>query len=474
MCGIAGFTRLKPSQARHRMTKIMEDLGHRGPDGTGLYESAHASLGAVRLSIIDLPGGAQPVVFNDPKTVVAFNGEIYNHIALRSQLEGLGHRFSSGCDTETVLHAFLEWKTGAFQRFNGMFAIAIWVEEERSLYLARDRMGIKPLYFSQVSSELYFGSELKALFGHEVIIRRINLPALQHYLSVNYVPGPETLIEGIEKLAPGSWLEWKNGVIRREQYWELKSATRPHRNLNSAADELDDLLRRSVREHLMSDVPVGVWVSGGLDSSAVLHYLSECVSGRPRTFSVTFAGRSFNEAGDARVLSRHYGTDHQEVDINPTLDLASAIEKLVYYSDEPNADAGAVPLWFLSQVTARNVKVALSGDGGDELFAGYQSYAADALKQRFHKVPDSVLSLGRKLVSLLPVSNEKIGFDYKATRFLMVVRCPRCTHTSPGMAPSRNRKKRVSFCTTSPRSHTRSSNRFRGAGQHRIGYSRCS
>jgi len=198
----------------------MEDLGHRGPDGMGLYQSAHATLGTVRLSIVDFARGAQPIVFDRPKTVVALNGEIYNHAALRAKLEQMGHRFSSDCDTETVLHAFLEWKTGAFHRLNGMFAIAIWMEEERRLFLVRDRMGIKPLYFSQMCSDLYFGSELKALFGHEVIGRRINLRALQHYLSLNYVPGPETLIEGIEKLAPGRWLEWRNGVIRHEHYWQ--------------------------------------------------------------------------------------------------------------------------------------------------------------------------------------------------------------------------------------------------------------
>jgi len=418
MCGIAGFAQLKPNLTKSRMGRIMGDLGHRGPDGIGLYESAHVALGAVRLSIVDLACGAQPVVFDQPKTVVALNGEVYNHVALRSELERLGHRFLSNCDTETVLHAFLEWKTGAFHRLNGMFAIAIWVEEERSLFLVRDRMGIKPLYFSQFCSDLYFGSELKALFGHEVIERRINLRALQHYLSLNYVPGPETLIEGIEKLAPGSWLEWRNGVIRRERYWQLSSVAQPNCSLHSAAEQLDGLLQQSVREHMMGDVPLGVWTSGGLDSSAILHYLSGCSSGCTRTYSVTFAGRSFDEAGDSRLLSRLYGTDHQEIDVNPTLDLANVIEKLVYYSDEPNADAGAVPLWFLSQLTARNVKVVLSGDGGDELFAGYETYAADALKKRFCILPTPLLSLGCKLASLLPVSNEKIGFEYKARRFL--------------------------------------------------------
>lgn len=395
----------------------MEDLGHRGPDGSGLYESPHATLGAVRLSIVDLARGAQPIVFEHPKTVVALNGEIYNHAALRSQLHDLGHRFSSDCDTETVLHAFLEWKTDSFRRLHGMFAIAIWQEDEQRLFLVRDRMGIKPLYFSPVRSDLYFGSELKALFGHDVIKRRINFSALQHYLSCNYVPGPETLIDGIEKLTPGGWLEWKNGVIKRDEYWRLESKALPSCSLEAAASQLDTLLHQSVREHQMGDVPIGVWVSGGLDSSAVLHYLAESSSQRLRTFSVTFAGRSFDEAGDSRLVAQHYGTEHREMDINPGLDLADVIEQMVYYSDEPNADAGAVPLWFLSRMTAGSVKVALSGDGGDELFAGYQTYAADALRKRFRRVPECFLGLGRRLAGLLPVDDDKIGFQYKAVRF---------------------------------------------------------
>ena len=418
MCGIAGFIKAKPTVGGHRMVEILHDLGHRGPDGSGLYESPHATLGAVRLSIVDLARGAQPVVFEHPKIVVVLNGEIYNHAALRSKLHNLGHRFSSNCDTETVLHAFLEWKTDAFRRLHGMFAIAIWQEDKRRLYLVRDRMGIKPLYFSQVRADLYFGSELKALFGHDAIKRKINLSALQHYLSFNYVPGPETLIEGIEKLTPGSWLEWKDGVIKRHEYWKLESKALSSCSLDVAGSQLDSLLQQSVREHRMGDVPVGVWVSGGLDSSAILHYLAESSGERIKTFSVTFDGRSFDEAGDSRLAARHYGTEHREMDIHPGLDLADVIEQMVFYSDEPNADAGAVPLWFLSRMTAGSVKVVLSGDGGDELFAGYQTYAADALRKRLRKVPAPLLNFGHRLAGLLPVGDDKIGFQYRALRFL--------------------------------------------------------
>jgi asparagine synthase (glutamine-hydrolysing) len=416
MCGIAGFAHLTPDVPKRRMAKILEGLDHRGPDDYGFYESAYASVGAVRLAILDPLAGSQPMLLQQPKIVIVFNGEIYNHSSLRRTLEDLGHRFCTTCDTETVLHAFLEWRAAAFARLHGMFAVAIWEEDERRLFLARDRMGIKPLYFCSTRSALYFGSELKAVFAHEEVERRINLPALQHFLTLNYVPGPQTLVEGIQKLPPGTFLVWQKGAIRVERYWCHKSFPNGNTSLADAEDELDRLLNQSVREHLMADAPLSVWVSGGLDSSAVLHYACRNSTRRLRTFSVTFAGRSFDESKDSRLVSECYGTEHREVDISPALDLASAVENIVHYSDEPNADAGAVPLWFLAKMTGEDVKVALSGDGADELFAGYQTYAADRLKHRCRGVPVPLMHLGRKLASIYPVSDEKIGFDYKATR----------------------------------------------------------
>ena len=351
-------------------------------------------------------------------TILVFNGELYNHLELRQELEQAGHRFHSRCDTETVLHAFLEWDIGAFRRFRGMFAAAFWTQSEKRLVLVRDHMGIKPLYFARRRENIYFGSELKAILLHPEIDRTIDLAGLSDYLSLNYVPGPRTLVEGVEKLSPGTWLEWRAGAVKKGEYWRLEFDPDPKRDLASAKDELDGLLRSAVREQLVSDVPLGVWSSGGLDSSTILHYASETAGGRLKTFSVSFQGRTFDESQYFRQVAQAYGTDHYEFDLNPEADLASVIEDIPYYSDEPSADAGALPVWFLSQMCRRHVTVALSGDGADELFGGYKTYLADHYSQRLRRLPPGVLRFGERTSRLLPVSDNKIGLDYKIKRLL--------------------------------------------------------
>ena len=418
MCGIAGFTHLKKSPDPDRIWEITRSLIHRGPDQQGVWESADVSLGAVRLKIIDLEHGDQPMTSDDDDTVLVFNGELYNHMELRRELEQAGHRFYSRCDTETVLHAFLEWDIDAFRRFRGMFAAAFWTQSEKRLVLVRDHMGIKPLYFARRRENIYFGSELKAILLHPEIDRSIDLAGLSDYLSLNYVPGPRTLVEGIEKLQPGTWLESRAGAVTRGEYWRLEFDPDPRRDLESAKDELDGLLRSAVREQLVSDVPLGVWSSGGLDSSTILHYASETARGRLKTFSVSFQGRSFDESQYFREIAQAYGTDHYEFDLNPDADLADAIEDIPYYSDEPSADAGALPVWFLSKMSRRHVTVALSGDGADELFGGYKTYLADRYSQRLRRLPSGVLRFGERTARLLPCSNEKIGLDYKINRLL--------------------------------------------------------
>ena len=418
MCGIAGFTHLKKGPDPDRIWEITRSLIHRGPDQQGVWESGEVSLGAVRLKIIDLEHGDQPMASENGDTVLVFNGELYNHAELRRELERAGHRFHSRCDTETVLHAFLEWDIDAFRRFRGMFAAAFWTQSEKRLVLVRDHMGIKPLYFARRRENIYFGSELKAILLHPEIERSIDLAGLADYLSLNYVPGPRTLIEGVEKVPPGTWLEWRGGRVAIGEYWRLEFAPDPKRDLGSAKEELDELLRSAVREQLVSDVPLGVWSSGGLDSSTILHYASETAGGRLKTFSMSFEGRSFDESRYFREVAQAYGTDHHELDLNPATDLASVIEDLPYYSDEPSADAGALPVWFLSKMSRRHVTVALSGDGADELFGGYQTYLADRYSQRLRRLPQSLLRFGEKTARMLPVSNDKIGLDYKINRLL--------------------------------------------------------
>lgn len=418
VCGIAGFTHLKDGPDPDRIWEITRSLIHRGPDQQGVWESGEVSLGAVRLKIIDLEHGDQPMASDDGETVLVFNGELYNHMELRRDLEAAGHRFHSRCDTETALHAFLEWDIAAFRRFRGMFAAAFWTQSKRRLVLVRDHMGIKPLYFARRRENLYFGSELKAILLHPEIDRSIDLAGLADYLSLNYVPGPRTLVEGIEKVPPGTWLEWRAGAVATGEYWRLEFEPDPTRDLASAKDELDELLRSAVREQLVSDVPLGVWSSGGLDSSTILHYASEMASGRLKTFSVSFQGRSFDESRYFRETARVYGTDHCEFDLNPESDLASVIEDIPYYSDEPSADAGALPVWFLSKMCRKHVTVALSGDGADELFGGYKTYLADRYSERLRRLPPGVLRFGERTARLLPVSDDKIGLDYKISRLL--------------------------------------------------------
>lgn len=416
MCGIAGFTTLDQQAPAELIESLTNAILHRGPNQQGVFRSQSVSMGAVRLSIIDISGGDQPIKSDDGSTVIVFNGEIYNHAELRKELESLGHRFRSRCDTEVVLRAFLQWDTASFQRLRGMFAAALWNEPAQRLVLVRDRMGIKPLYLYRQGRDLHFGSELKAIFGHPAVRRNLDLNGLQYYLSLNYIPHPYTLARGVEKLKPGCWLEWRDGAERIEPYWTLRFRESP-RSLDEAKEELDGLLRHSIREHLISDVPLGVWASGGLDSSTVLHYAAQEVP-KLKTFSVSFRGRSFDESPYFREAAKVYDTDHHEFDLNPAENLTGAIEQIAYYSDEPSADAGALPVWFLSKMTRQQVTVALSGEGADEIFGGYYTYLADRYATTLRLVPAPLRRAGLQMLQALPASDEKISFEYKAKRFL--------------------------------------------------------
>ena len=418
MCGIAGFTHKGWIPEPGRIRDATATLVHRGPDQRGVFESHFASIGATRLKIIDLESGSQPITTDDGNTTIVFNGEIYNHEELRAELCKRGHRFRSHCDTETVLHAFVEWDTSCFARLRGMFALAILTESDRRLVLARDRMGIKPLYIARAGEDLFFGSELKAILIHPEIERRLSMEGLDCYLSLNYVPSPWTLVDGVEKLPPAHWLEWRDGNTHSRAYWTLPFDGCRDWSLHEAQDELDSLLKNSIKEHLTSDVPLGVWLSGGIDSSTILHYAAVTSSKPLKTYSISFRGRSFDESAYIRQVSSHYGTDHAELDLNPGENLSDAIEEFAYHSDEPSADAGALPVWFLAKLSKTGTTVALSGEGADELFGGYLTHRADRLASQMRRLPASVLRLALDRMRHWPVSDEKIGFDYKATRFL--------------------------------------------------------
>jgi asparagine synthase (glutamine-hydrolysing) len=417
LCGIAGFTHRGCVLASAHIRNAVHALIHRGPDQQGIYESPDVSLGAVRLKIIDFAGGDQPMISEDRDIVLVFNGEIYNFGELRAQLVERGCRFLTHGDTEVVLHAFRVWDTDCFRRFRGMFALGVWTQSQKRLVLARDRVGIKPLFFHRAGDDILFGSEIKAVFEHPAIRRKMNMDALDCFLSLNYVPAPLSMVEGIEKLPPAYFLEWIDGDSNLSSYWRVANISLRKWNLEDAKQELDDLLRQSVKDHLIGDVPVSIWSSGGLDSSTIIHYAAES-GAKPKTFSISFKGRSFDESRYANVISQHYRTEHAEFDLNTDLDLPDAIAQFVHYSDEPCADAGALPVWFLAKMTRCESTVALSGEGADELFGGYVTYKADRYAEWFRCLPLRIRRACWSLAQHWPVSDEKIGFEYKLKRFL--------------------------------------------------------
>jgi len=418
LCGIVGFTSRTWSTEVSRIEDATATLLHRGPNQQGTFHSRLCSLGATRLKILDLASGNQPVYSENEDSVIVFNGEVYNHLELRRELEALGRQFKTHCDTETVLQAFLEWDTDCFSRLRGMFALAIWTKSERRLVLARDRVGIKPLYIHQRGEDILFASELKGILIHPEVERNLCLEGLDCFLSLNYVPSPWTLVNGIEKLPPGHWLEWKNGVIERRQYWAVPACKPQSISLGEATYQLDQLLDQSVREHLLSDVPLGVWLSGGVDSSTMLHYAASASSSRLKTFSIGFRGASFDETPYIRELVERYNTEHLQVDLDADSDLEGAIRNFAYYSDEPSADSGALPVWFLSQLTRSTATVAFSGEGADEIFGGYLTYRANQISRSIQVLPAPMRRLLLSGAALLPPSDEKISLEYKIKRLL--------------------------------------------------------
>ena len=389
-------------------------LVHRGPDSSGEFSDEGVALAARRLSIIDLETGDQPVANENGTVHVVQNGEIYNYRELRRELERAGHSFRTQGDTEVLLHLYEEHGDRFAERLRGMFAIAIWDASHRRLLLARDRFGIKPLYYRHADNELAFASELRALPRGE-----IDLDALEAFLAFNSIPAPLTIFREIRKLPPGHLLIWEDGRL------ELRRFARPApleelREDEEAelVEELRSRLRDSVRAHLVSDVPVGVLLSGGVDSAFLAALAAEESSEPLRTFSIGFEERSFDELAGARLVAERYGTQHQELVLRP--DAALLLPALADAFDEPFADSSALPTYLVSQLAANDVKVALSGEGGDELFGGYYTYAADLLAERV----GGLARLARPLVERLPTSSSRASFDYKAKRFVRASHLP--------------------------------------------------
>ncbi len=416
MCGICGIASAAGTPDPRRLAEMSATLVHRGPDSDGTFAHSSVGLAARRLAIIDLATGDQPISNEDGRITVVQNGEIYNYRELRHELERAGHRFSTNGDTEVLAHLYEEHGERFPERLRGMFAVALWDSERSRLVLARDRYGIKPLYYRETAGELAFASELRALPRGEV-----DLDALEAFLAFNSVPGPLTIFRDVRKLQPGHVLAWENGRSELTRYARPTPVPASEVRDDDEAELVEELrarLRDSVRAHLVSDVPVGVLLSGGVDSSVLVALAAEEAAEPVRTFSIGFEERSFDELADARLVAKRYGTEHRELVLRP--DAALLLPALAEAFDEPFADSSALPTYLVSQLAAEDVKVALSGEGGDELFGGYYTYAADLLAQR----TAWAAPLLRPLVERLPSSSKRASFDYRAKRFVRAAHLP--------------------------------------------------
>jgi asparagine synthase (glutamine-hydrolysing) len=391
MCGIAGFIESKMSDAAsERSSEVLDRMcrviRHRGPDDQGMFVKEGAALGMRRLSIIDLAGGHQPMSGEDGKVTVVFNGEIYNYLEIKKELEARGHRFQTNSDTETIVHAYEEYGAACVDGLRGMFAFAVWDERERKLFIARDRAGKKPLYYTLTpQGTLIFGSELKSLLEHPEARREINMDALDAYLSLGYVPDPLSIFRDIHKLPPGHHLTFHAGQLSVEQYWDFRYEVTTARPLEDYLEELNALLDESVRLRLVADVPLGAFLSGGVDSSAVVGLMSRH-TGRPvKTFSIGFHEDGYDELKYARLAAARFHTEHHEFIVTP--EICRIVDELAWHLDEPFADSSAIPTYAVSKLAREHVKVVLSGDGGDELFAGYTRYAVDRGRSGYARLP---------------------------------------------------------------------------------------
>jgi asparagine synthase (glutamine-hydrolysing) len=412
MCGLTGFLLNRPidhSLAERRLEAMAATLHHRGPDDQGIWAEGHVGLGFKRLSIIDLsPAGHQPMGSADGQVWLTFNGEIYNFEELRTELEAKGHVFRSRSDTEVILRGYLTWGEDVLQHLRGMFAIALWDRRSRQLLLARDRVGKKPLNYAVTEEGLFFGSEIKAIFAWPGIPREADFGALHQFLTYQYVPAPLTAFKAVKKLPAGHKMTigldeaGQLTVPKIERYWQLP-APRPRRraiSIDEAAEELVHHLEESVRMRMISDVPLGAFLSGGVDSSAIVAMMAQ-QGGQVKTFSIGFENEEYDETRYARMVAERYGTDHHELIVKP--DAVDILPKLVYHYNEPFADPSAVPSFYLAEMARRHVTVALNGDGGDEAFMGYGRYQTMRTLSSLDFVPQWVRHAGAWGVKRLPL-----------------------------------------------------------------------
>jgi len=404
MCGIFGMASVDKSIDRLQLVNQTNTLSHRGPDDSGFFIDTHAGLGHRRLSIIDLSGGQNPIYNEDQSKCIIFNGEIYNYLEIRKDLFDRGHLFSTRSDTEVILHAYEQWGEACVERLRGMFAFAIWDRTTGELFIARDRLGIKPLFYAEHRGIFYFGSEMKSILAAETFPREIDEFALACYFSLSYIPAPHTIFKRIKKLLPGHTLKWKAGKVTEKKYWDLYFNPDYSKSENYFIDGFMGLLQESVRIRLMSEVPLGAFLSGGIDSSTVVAMMSRASRESINTFCIGFGGDVggyFDERRYARMMADRYSTNHREHEVFASPD--GLIEKIVTAFDEPFADDSTIPSYFVCKIARENVTVALSGLGGDEAFAGYERYLGFRLRNIYNNIPSPLSrSLIPRLIESLP------------------------------------------------------------------------
>jgi asparagine synthase (glutamine-hydrolysing) len=425
MCGIVGFVdRGRRAIDEAVLGRMCEAIRHRGPDEDGFYHGEGVGLAMRRLAIIDLKSGQQPMHNADRTAWIVYNGEVYNYKEVRARLEQLGHEFHTDCDTEVIIHAYDEYGAECPKHLRGMFAFAIWDERTEELFLARDRVGKKPLLYARTGDGLVFGSEFGALLRHPQVGREVDREAIHHYLTFMCVPAPLTAYRDIRKLEPGHTLRYtRDGQIKTERYWQPDFSHKTRMSEEEAGERAVEILREAVRVRLMSEVPLGAFLSGGVDSSAVVALMSEVSSTPVKTFSIGFEEQDFSELHHARRVAEHVGADHHEFIVRP--DAMEVLPTLVEHYGEPYADSSAIPTYYVSRETRRHVTVALNGDGGDECFAGYERYAAMKLAGKYRGVP-ALLREGviKQVVALYPTSETRRSRARDLKRFLDAASLP--------------------------------------------------
>ncbi|MCG2737380.1 MAG: asparagine synthase (glutamine-hydrolyzing) [Candidatus Methanoperedenaceae archaeon] len=406
MCGICGYYGLKDIDLLRKMT---EAIKHRGTDDEGFFSDQDIGLGMRRLSIIDLSTGKQPIHNEDESIWIVFNGEIYNFQELKLSLEKIGHRFYTNSDTEVIIHAYEEFGEKCVNKLRGMFAFAIWDANEKKLFLARDRFGIKPLYYSNIESKLFFGSEIKSILQYKSYNQEINLSAIHDYLSYLYIPAPKTIFKDINKLPPAHILCYKNGKMKIEKYWDLTFPEQKNLGEEYYIKKTRELLEESVRLHMISDVPIGVYLSGGLDSSTITGLMSQISDQPVKTFTIGFNDEEFSELGYARCVSDHFNTEHHEFIVEA--DSFELLPDIIRQHDEPFGNATSIIHYLISDQIRKKVKVALSGTGGDEIFAGYPKYVGMGLAEHYCKIPKVIRkNFIEKILYLLPESRKETDY----------------------------------------------------------------